>query len=65
VKKDIIGKLFCKFEALTIKAKDFADELTSHNIMKRSLTQKIQIVQEYRANNKAVCDMLLKRGVKP
>jgi DNA-damage-inducible protein D len=50
---------------LTIKAKDFANELTSHNVIEKDLNQQNQISQEHIDNNKAVRDILLKRGVKP
>lgn len=50
---------------LTIKAKDFANELTSHNVIEKDLNRQNQISQEHVDNNKAVRDMLLKRGVKP
>ena len=50
---------------LWIKAKEFADELTSHNIIVKRLKRKAQITREYLANNKAVADMLLKRGIMP
>jgi len=33
MKKDIIGELSGRHEALAIAAKDFADELTRHNII--------------------------------
>jgi DNA-damage-inducible protein D len=50
---------------LTIKAKDFANELTSHNVIEKDLNRQNQISQEHVDNNKAVRDMLLKRGVRP
>jgi DNA-damage-inducible protein D len=50
---------------LTIKAKDFANELTSHNVIEKDLNRQNQISQEHVDNNKAVREMLLKRGVKP
>jgi len=50
---------------LTIKAKDFANELTSHNVIEKDLNQQNQISQEHVDNNKAVRDILLKRGVRP
>lgn len=50
---------------LTIKAKDFANELTSHNVIEKDLNKQNQISQEHVDNNKAVRDMLLKRGVRP
>jgi DNA-damage-inducible protein D len=50
---------------LTIKAKDFANELTSHNVIEKDLNGDTQISKEHIDNNKAVRDMLIKRGVKP
>lgn len=50
---------------LTIKAKDFANELTSHNIIEKDLNHQNQISKEHVDNNKAVRDILLKRGVRP
>jgi DNA-damage-inducible protein D len=50
---------------LTIKAKDFANELTSHNVIEKDLNKQAQISQEHVDNNKAVRDILLQRGVKP
>jgi DNA-damage-inducible protein D len=50
---------------LTIKAKDFANELTSHNVIEKDLNKQTQISQEHVDNNKAVRDILLQRGVRP
>ncbi|TSD64559.1 DNA damage-inducible protein D [Inquilinus sp. KBS0705] len=50
---------------LTIKAKDFANELTSHNVIEKDLNKETQISQEHIDNNKAVRNILLQRGVKP
>ncbi|MDQ3111815.1 MAG: DNA damage-inducible protein D [Bacteroidota bacterium] len=50
---------------LTIKAKDFANELTSHNIEVKDLKGVSSISIEHIENNKAVRKILLKRGVKP
>jgi len=50
---------------LTIKAKDFANELTSHNVIEKDLTLQNQISKEHVDNNKAVREILLKRGVRP
>jgi DNA-damage-inducible protein D len=50
---------------LTIKAKDFANELTSHNVIEKDLNKENQISQEHIDNNKAVRNILLQRGVKP
>jgi len=50
---------------LTIKAKDFATELTSHNVIDKDLRGQQQITTEHVENNKAVRKMLIERGVKP
>lgn len=50
---------------LTIKAKDFAAELTSHNVIEKDLKGENPISIEHIENNKAVRKMLLERGVKP
>jgi DNA-damage-inducible protein D len=50
---------------LTIKAKDFATELTSHNVIEKDLQGEEQITDEHIDNNKAVRKMLAERGVKP
>lgn len=50
---------------LTIKAKDFATELTSHNVVEKNLRGETSISKEHTDNNLAVREMLKKRGVKP
>lgn len=50
---------------LTIKAKDFATELTSHNVVDKDLKGDNQITKEHIENNLAVRKMLRDRGVKP
>jgi len=50
---------------LTIKAKDFATELTSHNVIDKDLHGTKPITQEHIDNNIAVRKMLIERGVKP
>jgi DNA-damage-inducible protein D len=50
---------------LTIKAKDFATELTSHNVTEKDLSGDIAIGKEHVDNNLAVRKMLNERGVKP
>lgn len=50
---------------LTIKAKDFATELTSHNVIEKDLHGANFISQEHVDNNKAVRKILHERGVKP
>lgn len=50
---------------LTIKAKDFATELTSHNVVEKDLKGDQSISKEHIENNQAVRKMLLERGVLP
>lgn len=50
---------------LTIKAKDFATELTSHNVVDKDLKGDAQISKEHVENNLAVRKILHDRGVKP
>ena len=50
---------------LTIKAKDFATELTSHNVVDKDLRGEKKISKEHIDNNAAVREMLEKRGVRP
>ena len=50
---------------LTIKAKDFATELTSHNVVDKNLKGETQISKEHIDNNIAVRKMLKQRGVLP
>jgi DNA-damage-inducible protein D len=50
---------------LTIKAKDFATELTSHNVIEKDLRGEKPISKEHVDNNLAVRQMLIERGVKP
>lgn len=50
---------------LTIKAKDFATELTSHNVLEKDLRGDEKITTEHVDNNLAVRKMLIERGVKP
>lgn len=50
---------------LTIKAKDFATELTSHNVVEKDLKGNENISAEHIENNIAVRKMLIERGVKP
>lgn len=50
---------------LTIKAKDFATELTSHNVVDKNLKGDAKITKEHIENNLAVRKMLQDRGVKP
>lgn len=50
---------------LTIKAKDFATELTSHNVIDKDLKGDKQITNEHVENNLAIRKILHDRGVKP
>jgi DNA-damage-inducible protein D len=50
---------------LIIKAKDFATELTSHNVIEKDLKGTNPISDEHVENNKAVRKMLVQRGVHP
>ena len=50
---------------LTIKAKDFATELTGHNVTEKDLKGEGPISKEHIDNNLAVRKMLIERGVKP
>lgn len=60
------GKPLADFlPTLTIKAKDFATELTSHNVVEKDLKGEKPIAKEHVDNNLAVRKMLGERGVKP
>jgi DNA-damage-inducible protein D len=50
---------------LTIKAKDFATELTGHNVVEKDLKGQERIGKEHVENNLAVRKMLIERGVRP
>lgn len=50
---------------LTIKAKDFATELTSHNVTEKDLHGEEKISNEHIDNNLAVRKMLKERGIQP
>ncbi len=50
---------------LTIKAKDFATELTSHNVIDKNINGESFITKEHIDNNIAVRKMLKERGVQP
>lgn len=50
---------------LTIKAKDFAAELTNHNVVDKDLRGQSNIQREHIDNNLAVRKILNERGVKP
>lgn len=50
---------------LIIKAKDFATELTSHNVIEKDLKGETKIATEHTENSLSVRKMLVERGVKP
>lgn len=50
---------------ITIKAKDFAAEMTSMNVQTKDLKGESSISKEHIANNVAVRDMLVQRGIVP
>lgn len=50
---------------ITIKAKDFANELTNVNIRKSDLKSESAITNEHVKNNQDVRGLLLKSGIKP
>jgi DNA-damage-inducible protein D len=50
---------------LLLKAKDFATELTSHNVTEKDLYGEANISQEHMDNNAGVRKILLQRGVQP
>lgn len=50
---------------LTIKAKDFATELTSHNVIEKDLKRETPISKEHVDNHLAVRKILKERGVQP
>ena len=50
---------------ITIKAKDFATEITVFNTKEKGLSKERQISAEHVANNRGVRKILLERGIKP
>ncbi len=50
---------------LTLKAKDFATELTSHNVTEKDLKGRENISKEHIDNNLAVRKILIERGARP
>lgn len=50
---------------ITIKAKDFANEITNFNIKKAGLRSEPAISQEHVKNNQDVRDLLMQRGIQP
>lgn len=52
--------------AVTIKAKDLANEITNHNLKKnKSLSGEQRITEEHEKNNENVRSTLIKSGIKP
>jgi DNA-damage-inducible protein D len=50
---------------ITIKAKDFANEITNFNIKRDELRSEGSIAVEHLKNNKDVRDLLMQRGIQP
>jgi len=50
---------------ITIKAKDFANEITNFNIKKEGLRSEPAISHVHEKNNKDVRDLLMQRGIQP
>jgi DNA-damage-inducible protein D len=50
---------------ITIKAKDFANEITNFNIKKDGLKSEPEISEEHVKNNSDVRDLLMQRGIQP
>ena len=50
---------------ITIKAKDFATEITVFNTKEKNLKNEKQISAEHITNNRSVRKILLSRGIKP
>lgn len=50
---------------ITIKAKDFANEITNFNIKRDELRSESSIAVEHVKNNKDVRDLLMQRGIQP
>jgi DNA-damage-inducible protein D len=50
---------------ITIKAKDFANEITNFNIKEKDLSTEVRITQEHVQNNRDVRKLLGERGIRP
>jgi len=50
---------------ITIKAKDFANEITNFNVVRDDLRSESTITEEHVKNNKDVRDLLAKRNIRP
>lgn len=59
------GPLADRLPTITIKAKDFAAELTSFNVEKENMHGEPHIATEHVKNNTEVRTLLRKRGIKP
>ena len=60
------GRVLADFlPTITIKAKDFATEITVFNTKEKSFKTENQISKEHVTNNKSVRKILLERGIKP
>lgn len=59
----MIEKKFPDIVILSLKAKDFATEMTRYNVKAQNMSCKSQILNEHVTNNKAVRDLLVPRGV--
>jgi len=59
------GPLANKLPTITIKAKDFATELTNFNVEKEDMQGESKITREHIKNNSEVRGLLEKQGIKP
>lgn len=59
----MIEKKFPDIVILSLKAKDFAMEITTYNVKSQNMSCKNQISNEHVTNNKAVRDLLVSRGI--
>ena len=64
--KNIFPESFIAFlPTISIKAKDFAAEMTNVNVQQKNLYGEGQIATEHVDNNKAVQKMMIDRGIVP
>ena len=61
----MVNNVFCQDLTPLLKAKDFATELTSHNVVEKDLKGQKNISEEHVENNLAVRKILQERGVQP
>lgn len=59
----MIEKKFADIVILSLKAKDFATEITKYKVKAQNMSCKSQISNEHVTNNKAVRDLLVSRGI--